>query len=218
MTRYEAVVWDWNGTLLDDVDLCLVVVNEILAEYEFPALSRRRYLEIFDFPARVYWERAGLNLGRIDFTEVSARFCELFEAQLSRAGLQLGSLDVLGLVRRAGIRQFLISNTEHPALARTTESYGLTAFFDDIQGMDTGLADGKLPAARLVLERFSLDPTRVLLVGDTTHDAEVARELGAACVLVAEGHQTRSRLQGYGVPVLASLRELSARLAPMLSA
>jgi len=218
MKRYDAVVWDWNGTLLDDVDLCLVVVNEVLADYGAPALSRERYLDIFDFPARLYWKRAGLNLDRIDFNEVSARFRELFENQLSRANLQPGTLHILGLVHRAGIRQFLISNTEHSALARMTESYGLTAFFDAIQGMDTGLADGKLPAARLILERFSLDPSRVLLVGDTSHDAEVARKLGAACVLVAEGHQGPGRLRGLGVPVRASFRELSDQFAEMLGA
>ncbi len=192
------------------------MVNEVLADYRIPTLSRERYLQIFDFPARLYWQRAGLDLDRVEFSKVSARFCRLFENHLSRARLQPGALDLLRLLRRAGLRQFLISNTEYAALARMTERYGVAGFFDAVQGMDTGLADGKLPAARLILERFCFDPARALLVGDTSHDAEVARELGAACVLLSAGHQAPGRLEDQGVPVVGSFREFTEQFATTL--
>ena len=98
------------------------------------------------------------------------------------------------------------------------EQYGVSAFFDGVQGMDTGLAEAKLPAARRTLERSSLDPARVLVVGDTSHDAEVARELGAACLLVGAGHQASSRLEDQGFPVMSSFRELTAQFAAILGA
>ena len=55
MKKYETVIWDWNGTLLDDVTLSLSIVNELLLEHNIPILTRERYREIFDFPVRLYY-------------------------------------------------------------------------------------------------------------------------------------------------------------------
>ena len=217
-SRFDAVVWDWNGTLLDDVDLCLTVVNEVLSGHGVPALSRERYLRIFDFPAQLYWQRAGLDLDRVEFGEVSARYCRLFEERLSQAPLQPGASGALELVRGNGLQQFLVSATEHLALSRMTAAYGVTDFFVEVRGMETGIADGKLPAARRILERYSLDPARVLLVGDTSHDAEIAQELGTSCLLVASGHQAADRLGGRGFPVVGSFAELAGEFSTLLGA
>jgi phosphoglycolate phosphatase len=67
MAAWTSVVWDWNGTLLDDVQLSLDIINEILSEQGITALTANRYREIFDIPASVYWERAGLDLHKIPF-------------------------------------------------------------------------------------------------------------------------------------------------------
>jgi phosphoglycolate phosphatase len=53
--RYQNIIWDWNGTLLDDVMLAINVVNEILRDHDKQALTHERYLEIFDFPVKHYY-------------------------------------------------------------------------------------------------------------------------------------------------------------------
>lgn len=212
MSRYASVVWDWNGTLLDDVELALGIVNELLADHGVPVLSRERYLEIFDFPVRDYYARAGLALGDAEFARLSERFCARFDEGLHRAPLFEGVRGALATFRGRGLRQFLLSGTEHEALQRMLGHYGLAGAFEWAQGMRDTLAEGKVGGGEALLARRAIDRRRTVLVGDTLHDAEVAEALGVDCLLVATGHQARARLEARGWPVLDSLEEVVARL------
>jgi phosphoglycolate phosphatase len=212
MRKYDSVIWDWNGTLLDDLDLVLGIVNELFTEYGVPTLTPCRYKEIFDFPVRLYYERAGLDFEKHDFHQISEQFCTRFEERLHAARLFPGTPRILETVRQAGVRQFILSGTEQQALHRMLSRYGLTALFDTARGLDDNLASGKVGAGRDLVARCQIEPDRAVMIGDTVHDAEVARELGMECLLVASGHHSVERLSGLGFPVFDSLNALSANL------
>ena len=193
---YDAVVWDWNGTLLDDVELCVEIVNELLFENGISALEADRYKEIFDFPVRLYYERAGFDLERLDFSRLSVDFCTRFEERLDRAPLFPSAARVLDGFAQIGSRQFVLSSTEHEALGRMLRRYGIDGYFEAMQGMENTLAEGKITGGHALIERFGLDPKASLLIGDTLHDAEVAESLGMDCLLISSGHQSHARLRG----------------------
>ena len=212
MPRVEAVIWDWNGTLLDDVGLCLDIANEILHEYGLAPVSAARYREIFDFPVQRYWERAGVDFARVEFEELSLRFCARFEERLHAAPLFAAAGDTLAAVGETGARQFLLSNTEHEALRRMTQHFALADRFHAVRGMSNTLATGKASGGEDLLERFGLERSTTVMIGDTAHDAEVAAELGVACILVATGHHAASRLAQADCPVVDSLEAVPATL------
>jgi len=212
MRKYDCIIWDWNGTLLDDVMLALNVVNELLTEYGVPTLTANRYREIFDFPVRLYYERAGLDLQRHDFHEISKKFCTRFEQRLHLASLFPGVTPVLHGIRKSGARQFILSSTEHNALQRMMVRYGLAEIFDATQGLEDMLASGKVAAGRQLVDRHRIDAHRTVMIGDTSHDAEVARTLGIDCLLLTSGHHSPERLSALGHPVFPSLEALSANL------
>jgi phosphoglycolate phosphatase len=208
LKKYETVIWDWNGTLLDDVALSISIVNEILVEYDVPTLTPERYREIFDFPVRLYYERAGLNLNVVDFETISGAFCARFESRLRLAPLFPSVNRALEMISQSGARQFLLSGTEHHALNRMVRSFGLDGKFDAIKGMADGLATGKLSAAKELLDRFHIEPHSSVFVGDTAHDAEVSDSLGMECVLISSGHHSHERLSRLNYPVFSSLDQL----------
>ena len=66
------VVWDWNGTLLDDAEVCLAVMDRMLVRRGLPPIGdMERYREIFTFPVRDYYALAGLDMDAEPFTDLA---------------------------------------------------------------------------------------------------------------------------------------------------
>ena len=210
--RYETIVWDWNGTLLDDLDSCLEIANELFEERGIAALSREHYRTIFDFPVRLYYERAGLCLDEAQFRALSAEFCARFEQRLARMPLFSRASALVQALAARGTRQLVLSNSEHGSLTRQIERWGLGAVFAGVQGRSDTFATGKVEAGRTLLAQSGVNEAGALLIGDTLHDAEVAAELGMDCVLVAAGHQSAERLSKARCRVVASLDLLATEL------
>lgn len=206
--RPDTVIWDWNGTLLDDRHICLRGINRLLERRKLPKLDMLRYREIFTFPVRSYYEAAGFDFTREDFEIPAEEFIAEYRLMLPEAGLFPDAKQVLSSFRLSGIRQFVLSAMEEQALVRSMEERGILAFFQGIYGIGDNLAHSKLQRGRELLEDNGIDPERTLMVGDTLHDVEVAGELGIHIVLVGRGHQHPGRLEGQGRTVLRDLDEL----------
>lgn len=209
---YDTLIWDWNGTLLDDIALVIDIVNEILRDHHLQTMSVQRYKELFDFPVEQFYQRAGMDLTRVDFASIGACFHQSFEQQMSRVGLFPQAADALAAVRAMGVHQYLLSSTEHETLVRTVAGFELTDAFDDVRGISDRLARGKTEAGTELIESHGIDASHALMIGDTRHDWEVARACGMDCVLLSTGYQSYARLVSLGCPVLQSIDDIPAYL------
>ncbi len=205
-TNYDAIVWDWNGTLLDDVSLAVRVMNQMLAEHGHSQITNEVYARVFEFPVQRYYESIGFDLTVHDFSELSDRFCGDFEAGLQEATLFVAATETLA--KLSALSHFVLSNTEQSALDRMLAKFDIAHRFQAAYGLNNNHATGKIGIGHELLATHQIDSSRALLVGDTTHDAEVAAALGVDCLLVATGHNSRSRLEAVGVPVVGSLEEV----------
>lgn len=210
---YDSIVWDWNGTLLDDIALVVDIVNEILVDHDLAPMGRERYREIFDFPVAAYYERAGMDLSAVDFADIGVRFHRAFEQRLGAANLFPEVRSSLVSLGNAGIRQFILSSTEHESLVHTVGDFGVGDLFDDIRGIGDRLARGKTEAGKQLIAAHGIDASRALMVGDTSHDWEVAQACGMDCVLLSTGHQSRARLAALGCPVFDAIEVVPVWLA-----
>lgn len=57
----DHIIWDWNGTILNDVDHAVAMMNTLLVEHNLPLIDREYYREIFDFPVLHYYQKLGFN-------------------------------------------------------------------------------------------------------------------------------------------------------------
>jgi phosphoglycolate phosphatase len=208
MSDYEIVIWDFNGTLFDDAWLCIDVMNEMLNRRGLKTLSPSRYEEIFDFPVQTYYQRAGWNLERYPFEMLSDEFMEGYHAEKLTCKLRPGAEEVLARLQAEEIQQILISAAETSMVEELLSHFQIEQYFDSVNGLDNHHAAGKLEIAKAWMEDNEVDPEKVVFIGDTTHDKEVADEIGVDCMLVYSGHQTRSKLEAAGVPVVDSLEEI----------
>lgn len=198
MASLRHVIWDWNGTLFDDAWLCLEAINELLLREKLPLLSAARYRRIFDFPVKNYYEAAGFDFTRKSFEELGAEFMEIYEERRFECDLQAGARETLMAIAEAGASQSILSAYRGKNLREVVDHFELLDFFQDTRGADDIYAHGKVEVGRAVIASLGIPPEEVVMVGDTTHDAEVARAMGVTVLLVDGGHQDRPRLEALG--------------------
>jgi phosphoglycolate phosphatase len=210
--RYRHLIWDWNGTLIDDLDYSIGVMNAVLRRRGLPEMDRARYHEVFDFPVRNYYERLGFDPAADPFERLGAEWMAGYDARRLECRLHYDARRVLAAVRGAGLTQSLLSAYPHKTLVQIVQHFGLAEYFLDLAGLDNIYAHSKTELGRAQLQRIGLPSGSILLVGDTLHDLEVARELGVDCALVAAGHHPAAKLRRHHDRVLDSLAELPALL------
>jgi len=210
--RYRHIIWDWNGTLLDDLDYTITVMNGLLRPRGLPLLDRARCQAVFDFPVQRYYERLGLDPDRHPFEQVSAEFIAGYEARRLECRLHPAVPRLLAATQAAGIAQSILSAYPHRTLVEIVAHFGLTDRFAHISGLGDIHARSKIELGRALLARLPVSPAEILVVGDTVHDHEVAVALGADSALVATGHHSAERLRPCTGRVYADLGELAVDL------
>ena len=194
----ENVVWDWNGTLLDDVEASVGALNRMLARRGLPAVTLKEYRERFGFPVRPFYEYAGFDFRRDDWDGVSREYVEDYDELAKDVGLTEGAREVLEGVRAAGKRQYVLSALQEDLLEGMLRRFGIRVYFEGVCGALDIYADGKVERGREMVGRHSIDAGKTLMVGDTLHDAEVAEALGFGVCLYSGGHNSRERLAAKG--------------------
>ena len=110
MTKLTTVVWDWNGTLLDDVQVSYRTVNRVLAQNGYaPIPDLETYRAKFCFPIIQYYRNVGFDFERTPFETVAQEYMDLYHPAAEGCALQEGAEAALGALREAGLRQVLLS-------------------------------------------------------------------------------------------------------------
>jgi phosphoglycolate phosphatase len=207
-SKCRHVVWDWNGTLLDDAWLCVEILNEALRRRGRAPVSPEQYAEQFNLPVEGYYRRLGFNLKEGAFERMAAEFFEQYNRRRPECRLRPGAERVLRACHAAGLGQSILSAYEQGELNKAVAARGLRSLFTEVVGLDDHRAGSKAEAGLRLLERLACRPEEVLLVGDVGHDFQVAAAMGAKCALIPGGHHPRHKLERWGVPVLTELEEL----------
>lgn len=206
--RYDAFIWDWNGTLIDDRKVCVDILNRCLAARGLPQLSSERYLEIFEFPVINFYRSAGFDFAHETFEKIGMEYIMAYETAMFACPLHGRAKRLLEELRTLGKKQYVLSALFERDLKRIIEHFDLSSFFSSVRGLSDQYANSKVELGKRLMSECGVEPARTLMIGDTLHDLETARHLGIDCVLVAAGHNSHARLTTGGVPVYRSLEEL----------
>jgi len=208
---FRHIIWDWNGTLLDDTQAGVNAINAMLAARGLNPIDIPTYRDVFGFPVVGFYRTIGFPVDSEDWDAVAREFHDRFLADAS-IHLHRHALLALDCFRNAGISQSILSASEQNILDAMLAQYSVAHYFKGIYGVDNLHGHSKLELGRTLLQRLPADPGVVLLIGDSLHDHEVAQALGVRCLLIAQGHQSRARLARSGAPVLDSLADIPAWL------
>lgn len=202
---YSCIIWDFNGTILDDVGIGIESINSLLSARGLPIIEcRADYQKLFRFPIVEYYADLGLDVKEYD--ALAVEWVEQYLSRLDGAPLHAQIVSVLDWVRSQGITQVILSATEQRQLLGQVKALGIVEYFESVLGLDNIHAASKVEMA--LRWKNEAERGNLLLIGDTDHDLQTARALGADCVLVSYGHQSRKALERLGVPVFDSAQEL----------
>lgn len=214
--RPELILWDWNGTLLDDVELCVDALNHLLAQYGYPQrYDYDTYRSIFGFPIADYYARAGFDFSRHSFADLAASYMEHYIPASAVCPLMAGGVQALEAFRAAGMRQVILSASHIDTLEQQVTARGIRGYFDRLLGLSDIYAKSKVEAGLRYLAEEGFDRSRAVMIGDSVHDFETARALGVRCVLQAAGHQPRAVLEATGAAVASDLAEAASMILSM---
>lgn len=205
------VVWDWNGTLLDDLPLVIEAVNIGLDRHGVAAITDHDYRTHYTRPVRLFYDRLfGRAVTDEEWLAIDQTFQAYYAERIHRVALTVDAVAALVAVARSGLVQSVLSMAPHDHLVPTVTGLGLGGYFVDIRGSrhDPGATKEVYLAEHLA--GLDLDPGDVVVVGDVPDDVAAARHVGAAAVLYDGGSHHRHDLEAVGVPVASTLLEAVA--------
>ncbi len=204
----KGIIWDWNGTLLNDTHLCVNSMNLLLHKRNLTLLSESTYKDVFSFPVKEYYRKIGFNFQLEPFEIPALEFIQFYNAEVKSCELHQDALRVLNLFQSLGIKQYILSAMEQEALDNCLRHSEINHFFEFVSGLDNHFAASKLENGKRLIADMNFDPSEIVLIGDTLHDFEVAVELGCRCILISNGHQSKKVLQETSALVLDQISQL----------
>jgi phosphoglycolate phosphatase-like HAD superfamily hydrolase len=204
------VVWDWNGTLLDDFALNVAAVGESCASAGGRPVTADRYRTHFTRPIPVFYERLlGRPLGQGEWDRLNTAYFAAYRRRLGSLRLLPGAEQALAAAEAAGRSQSLLSMWEHEELVELVVRFGIDRFFVRVDGQPAQGGGTKREFLARHLRHVDtalggLARDEVLMVGDSLDDAEAASAAGVRCVLVASGPHHADALTTTGLTVVPS--------------
>ncbi len=202
------LVWDFNGTVLDDVRHGINCVNPMLAARGLPTIPDvDTYRELFGFPIDDYYRRLGFDFEKEDYDTVLApEWVARYLAGEASCPANAGVAETLAAAEALGVTQIMISASNLAQLQAQLKRLGLSDAFSLVLGLDNIHARSKTHLA--VAWKEAHPDARPLFIGDTEHDAAVAASIGADCVLFTGGHQSRRKLSECAVPLIDRIEDV----------
>lgn len=192
----SCVFWDWNGTLLNDLDFSLGITNEILSLKTEQRFSKELYQDHFTIPIKDYYDKVGMFNTGFTFDELTDHYISRYEAGRSTPDLYEGAKACLeSLIEKPGLTQVLFSAAHISEIEFQVEHHKITEAFEILSGSDDYYGGSKLDRGCALVKEYGFK--NGVLVGDTLHDVEIGKEIGFETVWVSEGHQSLKRAVGH---------------------
>lgn len=199
----KLVIWDWNGTILDDLDICMSSINTMFARRGMPLFeAKEQYYKHFQFPIINYYRSVGFDFAKERYADLAKEYIQMYYEKLPDCPLAAGVTQTLERFKRAGLRQLILSAAERSSIKENLDLKNITDYFDPILGLDDFYAKGKEDIALDWIKRTGADMRQAVMLGDTEHDAKVADILGCDCILIRGGHNGEEKLKASGKRVV----------------
>ena len=202
------VIFDWNGTLIDDAWIFVDILNALLIKRNLNQIHLNDYQELFCFPLINFYQNLGFDVTPEAFNILKEEFVVEYNKRQFLAHLFPDTIETLNAITCNNIKLSILSASNQQILSSLTNFYSINHFFLNILGVDNYEAAGKEELGIGLLKSLKVPRRDIVMIGDTDLDYKVSQKLGIECILISRGHQSHTRLSLIGCPVISGLEDL----------
>ncbi|MBT5731282.1 MAG: HAD family hydrolase [Lentimicrobiaceae bacterium] len=212
MHKKKHIIWDWNGTLLNDTQYCVSCMNKVLSNHQLENITIDIYKKHFTFPVKDYYRAIGFDFNKIDFEKPALEFINEYYSGITSVKLHKGCHAILNTINQKGIKQHVLSAMEHNMLVKSLSNFGIDSYFENVSGISDHYAHSKVDVGKKLISEIGCSTDDIIMIGDTIHDYEVAQNLEIDCLLISSGHQSHERLETRTSNIISKLSEIEVFL------
>ena len=205
---FKNLIFDWSGTLCDDLALTLEATNYVLAQYDRPALTREQFRDEFQLPYPDYYARKTPEARLVDLEKY---YRHAFDHAVTQVTLIPHAREFMDFCRKRGIRCFILTSMDPRAFDEQARYLGMKDYFEHIH---SGVRN-KEEYIYTLLRQYSLNPADTAFIGDMQHDINAAHSAGIIGIGVLTGYNNAAQLSvsnpDLTVPHLGALQSLMER-------
>ena len=202
------IIFDWNGTLVDDAWIFVDILNVLLTIRGLKAITIKDYRNKFCFPIKLFYKNLGVDISRKSFLKLEEEFVLEYAKRMYQPQLFENVPKLLSKLSNAGFGLSILSASNEKVLYDLVNHYQLTNYFDYIVGVNNYGANGKVKSGSYLLKKIPCNKNEILMIGDTDYDYKVAIKLGLDAILISHGHQSINQLRKSTNSIVSSLNDI----------
>ena len=206
--QYKHIIWDWNGTLLNDGWLFVDVMNSILRQRKMETITLDKYRNIFGFPIKDYYIKLGFDLDKEPLEKSGMEFIREYKNRRYEAKLFPKVITLLTKLKATGISHSILSAQHQTLLDDLTQFYNIRHYFIKVIGLNDYYAHSKIKNGIIWIRKLNINLDEILMIGDTNHDFEAAQAMGIDCILLSQGHHCSAILEKTGGTVFLDIKDI----------
>ena len=202
------IIFDWNGTLVDDAWVFVDVLNALLLPRKLATINKKQYKNLFCFPIKDFYSKLGVDVSKNAFSLLEKQFIKEYTQRMFEANLFDVTVNVLKKLLNMGFTLSVLSASHQQILNQLIDHYQLKKYFLHVVGVNNFGAYGKYDQGKMLIKNLNYKNNELVYVGDMDQDYYIAKKLQISCILLSCGHQSKPRLEEITSNVVDSLDEL----------
>ncbi len=209
--KYKNIIWDWNGTIINDTPVSVEATNILLQRFGYPTITFEYYRDNVDTPIVNFYGKI-FDLNKHDVEMIDDEWGILYDQLSERINLHAGVKEILRSFANENQNQIILSAFKTIEITKYARRFSIEHYFHDILGTQNIVMESKTVRGKRYMQEHGFSPEQTLYIGDTVHDYETACGLGVDCILFSGGQQSPKLLKQCGVPVYDTFADIANQL------
>ena len=188
MIKFSNIIFDWSGTLVDDLGPVVDATNKVLNHYGKLPLTREQFCASFCLPFIDFYKEF---LPGVPMSDLEELYADFFDESDESVKVLPGAVEFLNSCKESGSRIFLLSSIKDDHFKKQSKHLNLGDYFERVY---TEALDKRIWIKTLITD-CCLDIKETVFVGDMRHDIDAGRSAGLFTVAVLGGYNSEEMLQ-----------------------